>query len=144
MTIAVFVDPTNCTIERVYYENTQGLLPKCKEFIGTTDLGHCTPIPRLNDGVICGNFHDEWGMNRHLYGIIIKGYNHPIMGPSCFYAEIITADEHGEPKQVSFDFPYRFIPGTTLLWMMKDPKTMTIIRRPEDHVLPKDPKAHMN
>ena len=132
MTIAVFVDPVNCAIKQVQYEGTSELLPKCKEFIGTTDLGHCVPIPASTDGIICGNFHDDWGLDRQFYGIIIKGYHHPIMGPSCFYAE-----RYDTP----FDFPFNFIPGVNLLWMMKDPQTMTIIRRPEDHKPPEDLKT---
>ena len=144
MTIAVFVNPIDCTIERVEYKNSTEMLDKCREFVGTTDLGHCTPIPTSHDGIICGNFHDDCGLDRHFYGILIKGYSFPILGPSCFYAEKLKLDINDQVNNIPHNFPYRFIPGKTLLWMMKDPKTMTIIRRPEDHIPVKNHKTKMN
>lgn len=132
-----FVDPRDCTIKLVGVDGHEGFLPKVKELIGTNELGHCIPIqgPR---GIICGNFHDDWGLSRQFYGILLKGYPHPIMGPSCFYAE-----DHTTPEQPLCDFNYRFIPGENLRWIMKDPATMTYIHRPKDHVPPEDPHAHM-
>ncbi len=132
-----FVDPRDCTITIVGAIDTKSLLTQAKELIGTNDLGHCMPIQGPK-GIICGNFHDDWGLDRQFYGILLKGYPHPIMGPSCFYAE-----DHTIPGGAPCDFNYRFIPETNLLWMMKDPSTMTIIRRPKDHVPSEDPHAHM-
>ena len=144
MTKATFVDPKNCTIKVIEYKDSADLLVKCHEFIGTTDLGHCIPIPpSRSPSVIYGTFVDEWGMDRQFYAFIIKGYPHPIMGPACFYAEIVRADEHGEPDQIPFDFPFEFKPHENLLWMMKDLATMFLVRRPDYHVPVEDPKTKM-
>lgn len=143
MTRAVFVNPKDCTIEEVEYSKTDNLLVKVITFIGTSDLEHLFPIPTTG-GIMCGVFCDEWGMSRQEYAFIIKGYAQPIMGPACFYAEIITRNIDGEPDQVNYDFPYKLEPGVNLQWLMKNHEQEMLIRRPKDHTPPTNPKSKMH
>lgn len=136
MAIFTFVDPRTCVIKSIGADNHTSFLEQVKKLVGTSDLGHCMPI-HSPIGILCGNFHDDHGLERHFYGIILKGYAYPILGPSCFYAE------SGSSPQGLVDFNYKFIPGENLQWMMKDPTTMTFIRRPADHIPSDDPHAHM-
>lgn len=129
MAKVIAVNPEERTIETWEVRGFTDFMEKMKEFI-KVDTGHV--MLGRKDDVMMGNFHDDWGRSRQQYGIAMRFYSEPIMGPSVFYAErqIMTKDG---PDSEMCDFPFELEAEKNIKWLWVRPGSNMIELRPTHH-----------